>query len=46
MNVIITTTLTRELKPLEEPFLSTDDPRLLWLKYEILIYYYKVFNHA
>ena len=32
MNVSITTTLTRELKPFEAPFLSTDDPRFLWLE--------------
>ena len=31
--------LTRELKPLEAPFLPTDDPRILWLKYQILIYF-------
>ena len=29
----------RELKPLEAPFLPTDDPRILWLKYQILIYF-------
>ena len=29
----------RELKPLEAPFLSTDDPRFLWLKYQILMYF-------
>ena len=29
-----------ELKPPEAPFLSTtDDPRFLWLKYEILMYF-------
>ena len=39
MNVSSTTALTRELKPLEAPFLSTDDPRFLWLKYQILIYF-------
>ena len=31
--------LARELKPLEAPFLPTDDPRILWLKYQILIYF-------
>ena len=39
MNVSNTTTLTRELKPLEAPFFPTDDPRFLWLKYQILIYF-------
>ena len=39
MNVSSTTTLTRELKPLEAPFLSTEDPRFLWLKYQILTYF-------
>ena len=29
--------LARELKPLEAPFLPTDDHRILWLKYQILI---------
>ena len=38
MNVSSTTALTRELKPLEVPFLSTGNPRLLWLKYSILVY--------
>ena len=38
-NVNSKTALTRELKPLEPPFLSTGDPRLLWLKYQILIYF-------
>ena len=28
-----------ELKPLEAPFLPTGDPRCLWLKYQILIYF-------
>ena len=32
-----------ELKPLEAPFLTTDDPRLLWLKYQILIYFEDIF---
>ena len=31
--------MTRELNPLEAPFLPTDDPRFLWLKYQILIYF-------
>ena len=39
MNVSNTTCLTRELKPLEAPFLPTDDPQILWLKYQILIYF-------
>ena len=39
MNVSSTTVLTRELKPLESQFLSTDDHRLLWLKYQILTYF-------
>ena len=39
MNVRSTTALTRELKPLEAPLLPTDDPRFLWLKYQILIYF-------
>ena len=33
------TALTRELKPLEVPFLSTDDPRFSRLKYQILKYF-------
>ena len=28
--------LTRELKPFEKPSFATDDPRFLWLKYQIL----------
>ena len=32
MNVSRTTALTRKLKPPEAPFISTDDPRFLWLK--------------
>ena len=32
-----------ELKPLEAPFLTTDDPRFLWLKYQILIYFEDIF---
>ena len=39
MNVSSTTALTHELNPLEAPFLPTDDPRFLWLKYQILIYF-------
>ena len=39
MNVSSTTALTRELKPLEAPFLPTDDSWILWLKYQILIYF-------
>ena len=33
------TALTRELKPLGVPFLSTDDPRFSRLKYQILKYF-------
>ena len=29
----------KELKQLEAPFLSTDDPQFLWLKYQILMYF-------
>ena len=39
MNVSSTTALTREMKPLKAPFLSTNDPRFLWLKYQTLIYF-------
>ena len=39
MNVSSTTALTRELKPLQAPFLLTDNPRFLWLKYQILLYF-------
>ena len=39
MNVSSTTALTRELNPLEASFLPNDDPRFLWLKYQILIYF-------
>ena len=39
MNVSSTTALTREMKQLEAPFLSTGDPQFLWLKYKILIYF-------
>ena len=38
MNVSSTTGLARELKPLDAPFLPTDDPRILWLRYQILKY--------
>ena len=39
INVSSTTVLICELKPLEAPFLPTGDPRCLWLKYQILIYF-------
>ena len=39
MNFTSTTALTCELKPLGAPFLSTDDPWFLWLKYQILTYF-------
>ena len=39
MNISSTSALTRELNPLEAHFLPTDDPRFLWLKYQILIYF-------
>ena len=39
MNVSSTTALTCELKPLQAPFLLTDDPRFLWLKYQVLLYF-------
>ena len=39
MNVSSTTALILKLKPLEASFLPTDDPRFLWLKYQILIYF-------
>ena len=39
MNVSSATALTRELKPLDAPFLPTDDPRFLRLKNQILIYF-------
>ena len=39
MNVSSTTDLISELKPLEAPFLPTDDPWFLWLKYKILSYF-------
>ena len=46
MNVSSTTAWTLELKSLEAPFLLTDNPLFLWLKYQILIYFYKVFDYA
>ena len=39
MNVSSKTALTRELKPFEIPFLSTDDLWFSWLKYQILKYF-------
>ena len=39
MNFSSIAALTRELKLPEAPFLPTDDPRFLWLKYQILIYF-------
>ena len=39
MNVSSIIALTRELKQLEVPFLSNDDPWFLWLKYQISIYF-------
>ena len=39
MNVSSTTAFTHELKTLQEPFFPTDDPRFLWLKNQILIYF-------
>ena len=39
MNVSSTTALARGVKPLEALFLSTDDPRFLWLKDQNLIYF-------
>ena len=33
-----------ELKPLEPPFLSTDDLRFLWLKYQVFFRNQKVFE--
>ena len=38
VNVSSRTALTRELKLFEAPFLSTNDPRFSWLKYQILKY--------
>ena len=39
MNVSSTSALTSDMKPLEAPFSPTDDPRLLWLKCQILRYF-------
>ena len=39
MNVRSTRALTGELRALETPFLSTEDPRFLWLKYQSLIHF-------
>ena len=39
MNISSTTALIRELNPLETRFLPTEDPRFLWLKYRILVYF-------
>ena len=39
MNVSSTIALTRELKPFEASFLSTDDLRFLWPKYKFLEYF-------
>ena len=39
MNVSSATALTHELKPLEAPFLPTDDPWFLWLKCQIFVYF-------
>ena len=39
MNVSSTTTLACKLKPLEAPFLPADDPRFLWQKYLVIIYF-------
>ena len=39
MNVSSRKTLTRELKPFEVAFLSSDDPRFLCLKYQVLRYF-------
>ena len=39
MHVSSTKDLTCELKPLAAPFLPSDDPRFLWLKYQILSYF-------
>ena len=39
MNFKSTIALARELKPLKAPFLPTDGPRFLWLKYQILMYF-------
>ena len=39
VNVSIRTALTCELKSFEVCFLSSDDPRFSWLKYQILKYF-------
>ena len=39
MNASSATALTHELKPPEAPFFPTDDPQILWLKYQILIHF-------
>ena len=39
MNVSSTTVLTPELKPFEPSFLSTVDPRISWLKHQLLKYF-------
>ena len=39
MNVSSTTALTHEVNPLEASYLPTDDPRLLWPNYQILVYF-------
>ena len=38
-NVSSTTALAHKLKPLEAPFLSTNDPQILWLQCQIYIYF-------
>ena len=38
-NVSSTTALAHKLKPLEAPFLSTNDPQILWLQDQILMYF-------
>ena len=39
VNISSKTALTHELEPFEVPFSSTDYPRFLWLKYQILKYF-------
>ena len=36
MSLSSTKALTCELKPFEAPFFSTDDPRISWLKHQLL----------
>ena len=36
MSISSTKALTCELKPFEAPFFSTDDPRISWLKHQLL----------